>query len=144
MSRDEGGSPSRPWESLTSVDRVLEIHGRGLVEHGGLSGPAGAASCVEAALGGAYSAELYTEGRRHARAGLPFAAYVLVYLAKRHCFTDGNKRTAWASAADILAAMGLGVTATTDEAVDLVEGVITGGQDGADVARWLASRLFAL
>ena len=134
-----------PWQAWTSVDRVLEIHSRALGEHGGLAGPSDSEQCVEGSLGAAYNAELYLEGKKHVKAGLPFAAYALVYLARKHCFVDGNKRVAWATSMDVLAALGLGVVATPDEAVALVESVISRQiADGADVARWMSPRLFAL
>lgn len=133
-----------PWSALTDVDRVVGIHRRGLEEHGGAEGPARPEPCVDGALGAAYNAELYLEGRRHLKTGLPFAAFSLVYLALRHCFVDGNKRVAWASATDILAGLGLGVTAEEQDVIDMIESVIRGELDGADVSEWLASRLYAL
>jgi death on curing protein len=140
-----GDAPDTPWEGLTSVARVLDLHSRGLQQYGGLEGPPTPGGCVEGALGAAHSAEMYLEGRRYVIAGLPFAAYALVYLVRRHCFIDGNKRAGWLTCIDILATLGLGVEATVDEAVALVEGVIAGNfEDGAAVATWLAPRLYAL
>jgi death on curing protein len=134
-----------PWAALINVARVIETHDRGLADFGGLAGPANPEPCVEAALGAAFNAEMYLEGRRHVTTGLPFAAYLLFYLARRHCFTDGNKRVAWACAMDILAALGLGVTATDAEAVELVESILSKEiDDGSEVAAWLSLRLFAI
>jgi hypothetical protein len=91
-----------------------------------------------------YNAEIYLEGKKHAKAGLAFASYALFYLVRNHCFVDGNKRVAWLAAADILAALGLGISATEDEAFALMENVISHVINGGDeVALWLASRLFA-
>jgi death-on-curing protein len=134
-----------PWDELTSVARVLEIHDRALAEHGGLAGPSDRALCVGRSLGAAFNAELYLEGKKHLKTGLPFASYALFYLARNHCFNDGNKRAAWATAMDVLAALGLGVDATIDEAVGLVEAVLSREiSDGADVVKWISPRLFAI
>jgi death on curing protein len=138
--------PEGPWSGAITVMRVLDLHDRGLAEYGGPAGPAQPQGCVEGTLGAAVNAEMYAAaGRRHSLPGLLFASYLLVYLARRHCFVDGNKRTAWSSAVDALASLGLGFTATSPEAVQFVNDVATGAvDDGPQVAAWFAPRLFAL
>jgi death-on-curing protein len=134
-----------PWLRWTSAERIMELHGIGLKSYGGPQQPTSPTGCVDGAVGSAYSAEAYAEGRPHAKAGLEFAAHLLLYLVHRHCFVDGNKRIAWAACVDALAAQGLGVVATTDEAFDFMRSVIDHSvESGHDVAAWLAPRLFAL
>ena len=46
---------------------------------------------------------------------------------------------------DVLASMGLGVTASDDEVIELIEGIISHNVEcGEDVAKWFAPRLYAL
>jgi death on curing protein len=139
-----GEAAPEPWGSFTTVSRVIALQGEGLRRYGGRAGPADPQGCVDGALGAALNAESYFEGRRHVLAGLPFAGFVLFYIAKKHCFVDGNKRAAWSTAADVLASLGLGIHASDDEAVELVEAVLAGHLDGADVVNWLAPRLHGL
>jgi len=134
-----------PWRSWTSSERIIALHDRSIVEHGGAAGANAATDCVDGAAGAAYNAELYLEGRKHAKAGLAFAAYLLVYIVQRHCFLDGNKRTAWIAALDVLGALGLGISTSEDEAFNLMEDVIAHRiESGEQVAAWMASRLYAL
>lgn len=140
-----GDSDLAPWPGWIDTSRVLELHELSLAEYGGAPGPHDPSGCVDAAIGGAQSAEVYLEGKPRAKAGLTFAAYALFYIVQRHCFTDGNKRTAWLAAVDILGALGLGIQASDDEAFDLMHRVIAHEvATGDDVAAWMASRLFAL
>lgn len=134
-----------PWEAYSSNQRIKELHSIGMQQHGGLPTALHPEDCVDGALGAAFSAELYLEGRRHAKAGLIFAGHLLLYLIQRHCFADGNKRVAWAAPMDVLAALGLGVTATQDEAFNFVTDVIDHRiTTGEAIAEWLAPRLYAL
>jgi death-on-curing protein len=99
--------------------------------------------CIEGCLGNAWSAKVYTE--EEDQYSLIFVAYLLFYLAKNHCFIDGNKRVAWMAAMDVLMRYNLTINATDDEAVqfvlDIVENKIS---DGNKVADWLADRVIAL
>lgn len=73
-----------------------------------------------------------------------FAGYLLFYLAKNHCFVDGNKRLAWSATMHVLLGLGLTVDASTDEAEEFVLSVITSERStGMEVVRWLAGRLLA-
>lgn len=135
-----------PWAGLTTAQRILDLHATGLERFGGANFiRKDASQCVDGALGAAFNAELYLENPRHAVAGLPFAAYLLLYLVKGHCFVDGNKRVAWMACVDVLAAMGLGINATEDEAYDFLSQVIDGTVDSGDeISAWIGSRLYAL
>lgn len=67
------------------------------------------------------------------------AAYLLFHIAKRHCFTDGNKRVAWAVAVDYLLQQGLRIIATEDEAAQLVEDVVCDILKTHQVIEWFGS-----
>ena len=134
-----------PWKLWTSNQRIEAIHRRGMQEHGGAEVHVHPTDCVDGALGAAYNAEMYLEGRRHGKPGLSFAAHLLLYLIQRHCFLDGNKRVAWAAPMDALASIGLGIEATQDEAFAFVHDVIAHRVNtGEEIAEWLAARLIAL
>lgn len=131
--------------TLMTVDRALELHDVALAAWGGLPGPADPAACLDAAIGAAHTAETYLEGKKAAKAGLAFAGYALFYVVRRHCFSDGNKRVGWMIAVDVLASLGLGVTASEDDVVAMVEQVISHQIDsGEEVAAWLSTRLYAI
>lgn len=135
----------KPWSEWVGVDRLMVLHSAALARDGGAGGPADPSSCLDGALGAAYSAELYFEGRKHARPGLVFAAYLLFYLVQRHCYIDGNKRVAWMSALDVLQCLGLDIEASDDEGFAMIEDVIAHRIESGDgVAAWMAPRLLAL
>jgi len=77
--------------------------------------------------------------------GLLFAAYLLFYVATKHCFVDGNKRLAWACMTFVLLNFGLTVTATDDEAeafcIQIAKGEI---KETGEVMVWLYPRLVSL
>lgn len=82
------------WDRLVSTAKVVELHRLGLQQYGGRSVKP-ADECVEGSLGNAWTAELYQRESPFRCEGLAFAGYVLLYLARNHCFEDGNKRAAW-------------------------------------------------
>lgn len=131
-----------PWEGLITESRILAFHKRALSEHGGRSGGP-QVGCVSAKLGAAWSAEEYVGGEAGIE-GLTFASYLAFYLAKGHCFTDGNKRVAWLALVDVLAALGLRIAAGQDEAAAFMEDVATEGARPEDVRDWVAQRLAAV
>lgn len=135
----------QPWLAWTSAERILTIHQRGIDEFGGLGGPPNAGNCIDGALGAAANAEAYLEGQRFKKAGLIFAAYLMYSLLTRHCFNDGNKRVGWAAALDVLAALGLGIHATQDEAFGFIDDILHHRiASGEEVAIWIAPRLYAI
>jgi death-on-curing protein len=73
---------------------------------------------------------------------LVFSGFLLFYLNQNHCFSDGNKRTAWLAGLQVLLSLGLTVLATTGEAEELCLSIAGGSIDSADdVVDWLAERL---
>lgn len=134
---------NQPWGNLISVQRIVALHAEGMRRHGHDPASRPAEDCVEGSLGAAWNAGLYREPE-DARIGLCFAGHVLYYLAKNHCFTDGNKRAAWMSMTTVLASMGLSVEATDDEAEAMVKQVAEGViRDPDGVIFWLAERLIS-
>jgi death-on-curing protein len=134
-----------PWSGLITIERLLELHQVALAKYGGREGPTGPEACVDAAVGAAWSAELYTTGKKHRTGGLPFGAYLMFYVARRHCFTDGNKRVAWMAGIDVLAQHNLAVRATVEEARDMIEAILSHAIDsGEQVTTWLAPRLYSM
>lgn len=65
------------------------------------------------------------------------AAAYLYGLTKNHGFVDGNKRIGFAAASSFLKANGMRLTATQDEAYELVLGVAEGRYTEQDATRWL-------
>lgn len=135
---------TEPWADLITRDRIVALHATGLSRYGGGAASPAKQGCVESSLGAAWSAELYREDDGVTK-GLCFAGYLLYYLAKNHCFTDGNKRVAWLATMQVLLAHGLTVNATTPEAEELINGLIEGRLQSADaVIVWLGERLTAV
>lgn len=129
------------WVEFITLERVFELHADGIREWGGLGSlTPNSRPCVEGSIGNAWAGALYQEPEEATR-GLSFVAFLLVYLAKNHCFVDGNKRVAWSAAMDILAARNLTVGATTEEAEDLMNCIIQEDRGADFVADWIASRL---
>ncbi len=132
------------WKEFISPELIIELHGEGIRRYGGLNSPP-TEGCIERSAGGAYNAGLYSAKNNPPSAlevALPFAGYLLYYLAKNHCFVDGNKRVAWTSTMHVLAHFGLTFSATQEEAEQFVDGVVTDRIDnGADVVSWLAKQL---
>jgi death-on-curing protein len=133
----------QPYEHVIDHGRVLELYGVGLlVGEKGRSGPP-RDGCVEGALGNAWTAELYRQDDEAERAGLLFAAYLLVYLVRGHCFVDGNKRVAWLSFVDVLAYYGAEPNCETADVVALCNDLLSPGSttNADDVIEWLLPRL---
>lgn len=63
------------------------------------------------------------------------AAVLLIGIVKGHPFESGNRRTAYAAAADFLESNGFRAANTYD--VDVVKGIRSGTHKKADVASWL-------
>ena len=69
----------------------------------------------------------------------------MFYIANNNCFVDGNKRTAWMSAIDVLLGLDLTVDVSEDEAYDYCISILDGTVENAtDVSLWLADRLAAI
>jgi prophage maintenance system killer protein len=80
----------------------------------------------------------------HAVPGLLFGCYLLSYLSKDHCATDGNKRMAWLAFVEVLAFYNLEVDADDDEIETMCSQIITDALGGEDIATWAADRLAEL
>jgi len=139
-------SDGAPWEQWITLDSIKFLYLENMRRWGGpQSEPV--QGCIEGALGAAYSAELYSTDVEQEGfvQGLLFAAYLLFYVATKHCFVDGNKRLAWACMTFVLLNFGLTVTATDDEAeafcIQIAKGEI---KETGEVMVWLYPRLVSL
>lgn len=132
------------WRELITPEIIIQLHDEGLRRYGGLHSPP-IEGCIERSTGGAYTAGLYTaknDPPSPLEIALPFAGYLLYYLARNHCFVEGNKRVAWTATMHVLAGFGLTLSATQDEAGDFVDSVVKGEvESGADATLWLEQHL---
>lgn len=136
-----------PWSQWIDVPQIIALHSEGMDRYGGLrSQPTN--GCIESALGAAFNAEGYSMPELDEETvitGLTFCGYLLFYLATKQCWSDGNKRAAWASAMWILATMGLTIDVEDQEAIDfclsIAEKKLVRGED---VVNWIADRLIEL
>ena len=130
---------------LIDPTEVCELHSEAVRLYGGLGTiPSNAVDCVEGTIGNAMLAEHYVTDDERIRPGLCFAGFLLFYLVRDHCFTDGNKRVGWMSAMRILGDIGLTVDATQEQAEAFMDEVSTGHtNDGRQVVKWLAEQLAA-
>ena len=132
---------SAPWDEVLDVGTVLDLYQMAM-QRGGMASPP-RPGCVEQCLGNAWNAEGYRQEEGQ-RLGLLFACYVMFYLAMNHCFTDGNKRLAWASLTFVLSHYGLSVDASEDEAVEFVLSVAAGDCNVDGAIDWVTDRLSEL
>src|SRR5262245_53836722 len=98
----------QPWRHLITEERLVDLN-REVVETSGGMPSTPREGCVDGSLGAAWNAESYTarEDDDDGREGLVFAGSLLYYLARDHCFGDGNKRTALAGMQEVLGGLGL-------------------------------------
>jgi death-on-curing protein len=68
---------------------------------------------------------------------------VFIYFARDHCFSDGNKRLAWACLVYTLQGWGLDLDATDDEGADLARKVVLKEMEAHHVVRWIVARIKA-
>lgn len=137
---------NRPWSQWIADDTIEQLYAEGIKRWRG-AGSAPKEGCVEAALGAAYNAELYTpEAEQEGLiSGLIFAAFLLFYLATKHCYVDGNKRISWACCTFVLLSFGLTIEATEDEVVEFCLSISRGDiRSGADVLAWIHPRLISV
>jgi death on curing protein len=128
------------WDGLCSLDRLLELHDRGLREHKGAAGIRDP-GCPEGTLGNSWTAAEYSEVGE-SLPHLVFACYLLYYFATKQCFVDGNKRIAWLAMSEVLASVNLEVNATTDETYGFCMAVANRQvRDVHAVVSWVSSRL---
>ncbi len=133
-----------PWSRLIDGDTVLELHQESIARYGGDSTPTAKDGCIDKSLGAAWNAELYM-ANEDALQGLCFAGCLLFYLAKNHCFVDGNKRVAWMSAMEVLRILDLTLDVSEDDAEAYCLSILDGAVASAsDVSIWMADRLMAI
>ena len=129
-----------PWESIISEERVQQLYAAGMHRYGHV--PARPRpDCLQQCLGNAWTAEQYLQEEQGVSAGLVFAVRLMCYLVGDHCYTDGNKRVAWASMTYVLRHHGLDIQATDDEAQTFVETLLRHDITQDDALTWVASRL---
>jgi death on curing protein len=135
-----------PWAQWISDESITKLYAEGIKRWGG-SGSAPKIGCVDAALGAAYNAELYSPQIEEEGAveGLIFACYLLFYLSTKHCYIDGNKRISWACMTFVLLNFGLTIEANDDDAEAFCLRIANGEIDsGADVISWVYPRLMSV
>jgi death-on-curing family protein len=89
-----------------------------------------------------YTPESETEGFVP---GFLFAAYLLFYVTKKHCYGDGNKRLGWACMTFVLLGFGLTIQASDDEIVEFCNAVARNEvKSGAEVAIWMSARITSI
>jgi death-on-curing protein len=129
-----------PYADVIDVDRLVTLHALGLQTAETVASSPDI-DCLLGALGNAWTAEEYRREETHASPGLLFACYLLSYIAKDHCATDGNKRMAWLGFVEVLAFYDLEVKAEDEEVETLCSRIITDDLGGEDVAEWVIDKL---
>lgn len=114
-----------PWEVAITADRVRVLLEQTVAKEKSLRGGE-KLGCVDGSLGNAWAGEQYLEQDGAVRPGLAFGCFLLLYLARNHCFADGNKRVAWMAFSEVMLGLGLEIEATADEVVTFVEEIAKG------------------
>lgn len=114
------------------IRAVIVIHDRQIARHGGAPGTRDLALLE---MGCARAMNLWA----YERAPLARIAAGYAYgISKAHAFVDGNKRTAFVTAATFLRLNGLGFRPDPAEGVRMMEGLASGEISEAAFADWLA------
>jgi death on curing protein len=128
-----------PWESIIPTKAILALYHEVMVRYGGKqSDPI--EGCIESCLGNAWNAEKYADAEG-LEGGSIFAIHLLIYLARNHCFTDGNKRIAWASFCYVLNYHGLTVRASAIEVEKIMNSLVTKEIGTEGVVIWVRERI---
>jgi death-on-curing protein len=122
------------WD-FPSVGELTELHSVAITAFGGAASPP-KEGCVDRSIASAINASLYSTDDDGEPDLLLAAAHLLFYVAKNHCFADGNKRAAWSAVIRALDLNGIRVEADPDEAAELVEGVASGARTVRDILLW--------
>lgn len=131
---------------LVPLEAVSSFHAAALERWGGLAGVRDA-DCVGAKVAAALMVGAYRDGLDDVDSDdglLVVTSYLAHYIARGHCFVDGNKRVAWMVAMYQFAHRGLTVQATDSEAEEVFLLVAAGKQSADELLAWFASRLIAL
>jgi len=136
----------QPWAQWIGVETIAMLYVRVMDTWGGArSDPK--PGCIDAAMGAAYNAELYSpeNDQEGFVSGLIFACYLLFYLTSKHCYIDGNKRIAWACMTFVLLNFGLTIKASEDEVVEFCLAISKGEiENGASVVSWVSEKLVSV
>jgi death-on-curing protein len=122
------------WD-FPSVGELTELHSVAITAFGGAASPP-KEGCVDRSIASAINASLYSADDDGEPDLLLAAAHLLFYVAKNHCFADGNKRAAWSAVIRALDLNGIRVEADPGEAAELVEGVASGARTVRDILLW--------
>jgi death-on-curing protein len=129
--------------SLITPQTIMRLHKEASDRYGGdPTQRSQDIECADGRIGSAGNAAAYcAEGDEDM--GLILVAYLLYYLAKDHCFVDGNKRVAWLAAVETLKNLQLTLNVSTEDAYAFMIDLSSEGSTitASDVAVWLAERL---
>jgi death-on-curing protein len=123
---------SRQW-IWVPLDAVLAIHDEQVSEHGGIRGVRDSAM-VDSALARPRNLVAY----RNSDAAALAAAYAFG-LCGKHCFLDGNKRTAWVVAETFLDLNAFTMGAPDEAVVITMMAVASGAMPEKQLAKWFRS-----
>lgn len=123
------------WRFIDAAE-VIQIQQKIMAAFGQESSPP-APNCIESCVDNAINAALYSADNEPEPDLLVSVAYLLFYITKNHCFLDGNKRAAWASAVHVFFINGLAMNSGQVEAADLVNGVAENRYPFEHLLRWL-------
>jgi death-on-curing protein len=124
------------WD-FPGASELIELHRAAIDGYGGMPSPP-KEGCLERSLAGAINASLYSAQDDADEPDLLLAAaHVLFYVAKNHCFSDGNKRVAWGAIIRVFDMNGIRINADPEDAGELVESVASGGRTVRDILVWL-------
>ncbi len=119
--------------------RALFLHGEALHDDGGIQGVK--KGCVEGIVGNALNATAYYSADGEGFDIIVFSAYGFYYLIKDHCFSDGNKRTAWMFLIDGIQEDNFELDADTDVGAAFCRKVIDNEMTFEDILLWISSRI---
>jgi death-on-curing protein len=131
-----------PWAFIDGSE-VTALHVAEMTSRG-VEVPPQVDGCVDRSIAAAVNAGLYSESEGQDL--IIISAALLYYLAKNHCFGEGNKRAAWLSLLHQLRKNGLTIAATETEAGDFVNELsqVQSSEDGRAAAHdWLLIRVVA-
>jgi death-on-curing protein len=132
----EAIEPDLPFSAADVVDirqRLVDAH-----DSSERTSRGGDAECVEGSMQAALQGAYYTSVDNRPD-HIHVASFLLYYIARRHCFTDGNKRTAWAVAVDYFLRQGLMIVADQMDAAQMVEDVVAGIVTKEGVILWFGA-----
>ncbi len=123
------------WVPLAAV---IIIHDRQISRHGGAAGLRDR-TLLEAACARPINRAAYGQ-----MGLIDLAAAYTFGIAKAHAFVDGNKRTAFATAATFLRLNGIGIRPDPVEGIRMIEDLAQGRVTEAAFSDWLAKSSLAL